>query len=283
MEILYDALLDSIKILPILFGVYLLIEYLEHQNNNRVYHLLMKSNRFGPLLGAIFGCIPQCGFSVIASDLYARNAITLGTILAVFISTSDEAVPILLSHPGMVFEVVVILVLKVVIAVITGVCADLFSRRQKELASPCRRQDAHVHFHGNCESCEGGIVRSAVIHAVKIFIFIFVATALINGVITAVGEDVVSGWLGQNAVLQPFIAAAVGLIPNCAASVILTQMYVVGGITFGSLVGGLCTGAGVGLIVLLKENKNIGQNIKIIAILYAVGAAAGLLIQAVFH
>lgn len=277
MDIIKDVLLDSLKMLPLLFVVYAVIEFLEHKNNNSSYHILMKQKKLGPFLGAVFGCIPQCGFSVIASDLYSRRAITVGTLLAVFLSTSDEAVPILITNPSFFPDALKILGIKLIIAAVFGYIADFIIKT--ETGHECEKKESHTHFHGNCEPCDHGILRSALIHSAKIFVFIFLVSLALEFVMeNAVGDNVFD-FFNTHTVLQPFLTALVGLIPNCAASVILTQCFIAGKITLGALIGGLCTGAGVGLVVLFKFNKNTAQNFLILISLYLCGVFSGIILQ----
>ncbi len=274
---LRHAFLDSLTLLPVLFLVYLLIEYIEHKNNNWVHHLFMKSEKAGPLLGGLFGCLPQCGFSVIASELYSKRAIALGTLTAIFVSTSDEALPILLAEPGRLPEIAKLMGIKLIIAVISGFTVDIFAGKKKSVYGCEHHHEEHHHYHGNCESCNDGIVKSAVIHSVKIFLFLCVISFALGLVMEKAGyvmEFIKScGWL------QPFLTPIVGLIPNCAASVLLTELYLAGGISLGALVGGLCAGAGVGLVVLLKLNKNMKENVGIVFLMYFIGAVSGLILQ----
>ena len=276
-HILEHTFLDSLRLLPVLFLVYLLIEYLEHKNNNKVHHLFMKSKKAGPLFGGLFGCIPQCGFSVIASELYSKRAITLGTLIAVFASTSDEAIPILLAEPGMLPQMVKLILIKLVVAIIAGFIVDIFARKKVQ-HHPCDQEHhEHHHYHGNCEDCHDGILKSAIIHSLKIFVFIFAVTLALELVMHN-AEDAF-GFVSSNMWLQPLLTPLVGLIPNCAASVVLTELYVAGGITLGALTGGLCAGAGVGLVVLLKLNRNIKENLGIVLLMYLIGVISGYVLQ----
>lgn len=277
MEILLDALIDSLKLLPVLFLIYLLIEYLEHKNNNSLHHMFMHSKKAGPLLGGLFGCLPQCGFSVIGSELYARRAVSLGTLAAIFISTSDEAIPILIAEPGRFTDMLKAVGIKLVFAVIFGFLIDAIWRK-KAVNTHCEHEhDEHKHYHGNCEACHEGILKSAVIHSVKIFLFIFVISLVIGFLMEYASGSF--GFLSDHKMLQPFVTPLIGLIPNCAASVALTELYINGGITLGALTGGLCAGAGVGLIVLFRLNKNIKENLAITALMYVIGVFAGIVLQ----
>ncbi len=269
-HILNHAFSDSIMILPFLFLVYLLVEYLEHENNTLMHGIFTKSKKLGPLLGAIFGTVPQCGFSVIAAELFSKNAISLGTLVAIFIATSDEAIPLMLAHPDKIGDLAKFILIKFVIAVISGFVIDFFVR--KKTADTCC--SGHHHVHGNCESCEGGILKSALVHSAKIFLYIFA----VNLILTAASEVIspFMQFISQNKVLQSMTASLFGIIPNCAASVVLTELYIAGKLTLSALIGGLCAGAGVGLVVLFKQNKNLKQNLSILALIYAIGVVCGI-------
>ena len=274
---LFHSFLDTIKIIPFIFLMYLLIEYFEHRNNTHLSHKLMKTKFSGPVFGGLFGSIPQCGFSVIASDLYSKRAITLGTLIAIFIATSDEAIPIILSTPQKSHIVLELILIKIIIAILFGFIIDLIYKNKKEII--CDSSNEHHHFHGNCESCEDGIIKSALIHTVKIFLFVFIASFIFSLAIEITGEEKLTSLFLKESFIQPFIASLIGLIPNCAASVILTQGFLNGIISFGSLVAGLCSGAGVGLLVLFKRNKNLKENITILIILILIGTLSGFTIQ----
>ena len=281
LDIILDTFIDSLKMLPFLFLSYLLIEYIEHTSSKKIENLLKKSGKFGPLAGALLGLIPQCGFSVTASNLYSGRVITLGTLFAVFLATSDEAIPILLSHPNNLFEIVKILLAKFIIAFIIGFLVDLVIKKinkQKVLESS---EDEHEHIHNMCKDCdcEHGLLHSTIKHTVSTFVFIFIISFVLHAAFHFIGEDNLSKILMSGTIFQPFIAGIIGLIPNCASSVLLTELYLSGSITFASVVTGLSTGAGVGLAVLFKMNKPQKDNFKIIGLLYAFGVFGGLIIQ----
>ena len=277
MDIFFDALIDSLKILPFIFVIYLLIEYAVHKNNSDLSHILMKTRKLGPVYGSFFGCIPQCGFSVIAADLFSKSAMTLGTLMAVFISTSDEAIPIILSNPKNFSLVFKVIGMKFLIGVIAGFIVDIIYKKNK--SGGCSIKEKHTHFHGNCESCDHGIFKSAVIHSVKIFLFIFLVSYLLGFIVDKIGEEAFSNLLMKDSFYQPVIASLIGLIPNCASSVLLTQTYLNGALSFGSLIAGLCSGAGVGLVVLFRNNKNAKENIAITSLLFLTGVISGIIIQ----
>lgn len=278
-EVFLEAVIDTAKMLPLLFLVYLLIEYLEHKASDRFSAALRRLGPFGPVGGAMIGCLPQCGFSVAVSNLYSGRLVSLGTLIAVYISTSDEAIPILIANPKSAASVWQLILAKVVIAVIAGLFIDgamrFFHRRGNEENEP---------YHDLCENCgceEHGIVYSAVRHTVQIFIFLFIVSFALGMGIHLLGEERLDAILMTDSIFQPLIASLIGLIPNCAASVILTNLYVAGSLSFGSVIAGLSTGAGMGLVVLFRTNKNIKQNLGIMGLLYAIGALSGLIIDLV--
>lgn len=289
MEIVLEALLDTIKLVPFLYVVYIIIGYFEVHSDNRLYKKLAHTSLGGPVIGALIGCVPQCGFSVMGANLYSKKMIGMGTLIAIFISTSDEAIPILLAHPEMIGMVGVVLMAKVMIAIVAGLGIEGFSylaqgKRMMTFANGMTMStDEMVEGHCGC-GCEKNHQKPnlwivALKHTIRIVIFIFIVNLVLNVVIEGIGEGRLGSILLTDSLFQPLLAALIGLIPNCAASIILTEMFVTGSISLGSLIAGLCTGAGVGLVVLFKANKNIMDNLKILGILYVIGAVCGMLIQ----
>lgn len=260
--------------LPFLFAAFLVIEALEYYSGEFTARLLAGVGKAGPVVGAAAGCVPQCGFSVLASNLYAGGIISVGTLLSVFIATSDEALLIIMGNPGRGKDVVFLLLTKVIIAVIAGYVTNIFLSRRIEVPKECGTLCSDC----GCEE-DGGILKPALHHTVKIFIYLFIFTGLLNLCIEVLGIGELSTLLLGNTVFQPVIAAVIGLIPNCAASVILTQLYLNGAISFASVIAGLCTGAGIGLVVLFKVNRQRKENMKILAVLFAVGVAAGVVLE----
>ena len=276
LEIIEDTLIDSIKLLPFLFLTYLLMEYIEHKTKEKTKETIKKSGKFGPLIGGVLGIVPQCGFSVSATNLYAARVITLGTLIAVYLSTSDEMLPIFISEAVPTSTILKILGIKLLIGVVAGFIIDIvirFVKKEKQeeekIVDLCEREHCH---------CENGIIKSALKHTVNIFIFIVIITFIINLVIYFIGEDTIAGFLRNQPILGPIIAGIIGLIPNCASSVILTQMYLENVISAATMISGLLVGAGVGLAVLFKTNKGIKQNLKITALLYVIGVLSGIVI-----
>ena len=276
LEIIEDTLIDSIKLLPFLFLTYLLMEYIEHKTKEKTKETIKKSGKFGPLIGGVLGIVPQCGFSVSATNLYAARVITLGTLIAVYLSTSDEMLPIFISEAVPTSTILKILGIKLLIGVVAGFIIDIvirFVKKEKQeeekIVDLCEKEHCH---------CENGIVKSALKHTINIFIFIVIITFIINLVIYFIGEDTIAGFLRNQPILGPVIAGIVGLIPNCASSVILTQMYLENVISAATMISGLLVGAGVGLAVLFKTNKGIKQNLKITAMLYGIGVLSGIVI-----
>ena len=295
MDLIIDAVLDSIKLLPFLFLVYLVIAYFESNTENKLYQKLMNAKWSGPFMGALIGCVPQCGFSVVGANLYSKKMIGIGTLLAIFISTSDEAIPILIAHPNMLGMVGVVLVLKVVFAIAIGLAVESISyilagKKVVKIANATESvtySEVEMvqgscgcgHHHHHIEDKSFNIWVEAFRHTVKTFLFILAVNLVLNGIIEGVGEEAMASILLTDSVFQPALAGLIGLIPNCASSIILTEMFVAGTLSLGSLIAGLCTGAGIGLVVLFKSNKNIIDNLKILGILYVTGTVFGMMIQ----
>lgn len=274
-DILADAGGDALRMLPFLFVAFLVIEALEHYSTDFTRRVLTKVEKAGPVVGALAGCIPQCGFSVAAANLYAGGIISVGTLLSVFIATSDEAVLIMLGNPGRGKEVFGLLGTKIVLAILAGYVADLFFKRYIST----EKEDGALCAHCGCHEHNAGIFKPALNHTVKISIYLFVFTVALNLCIELVGVERLSDYLLGDTWFQPAVTALVGLIPNCAASVILTQAYLSGAISFASVIAGLCSGAGIGLIVLCKVNENRRENLKILGTLYILSVLSGVLLQ----
>jgi len=278
LDVLLDAVLDTLKALPFLFGAYLLIEFLEHRASGKLTSALSKMGPLGPLGGAVLGCVPQCGFSVAAANFYAGRLISPGTLLAVFLATSDEALPILLSRPQAMPDLLRLLGVKLIAAAAVGLLADLVCKRFLKL-----RQSEP--FHDLCEDCDcehEGIFKAALHHTVKVFLFLLLINLALGFAIYFVGEENISRFLLSGSVFQPLLAALIGFIPNCAASVILTELYLAGSLSFGSAVAGLCTGAGLGLAVLFKTNRHPKENFALAGVLYVAAVITGVICNLIF-
>lgn len=278
LEILIDTLVDSIKLLPFLFIAYLIMEYIEHKTSEKSKQAIKKSGKFGPLIGGILGIFPQCGFSAAASNLYAGRIITLGTLIAIFLSTSDEMLPILISE-AVPFQIILkILFIKLVIGIIAGFIIDIIiGRIKKKNEEKDQIRDMCEHEHCHCE--EGSILKSSIKHTLNIFIFIIIVSLILNVAIHFVGEDNLSNLILNNSILGPIIAGLIGLIPNCASSVILTKLYLTNVISIATMLAGLLVNAGLGILVLFRVNKTIKENIKILVLLYLIGVMAGIMLQ----
>lgn len=282
-DILLDSLIDSAKILPILLAVYFLIEFLEYKFADKYQKTQLLKGKVSPIFGALFGCIPQCGFSVIASDLYAKRRISIGALIAVFISTSDEAIPIMLSNYKSIPALLALIGIKIVFAIVVGYITYLiypliFKKSIKEEIIPSNEEEHHF---GCCKHEVNEVKKydyiHPLIHSLKIFLIIFVANVLIGVIIEFgfKGKANLSAFLTSSFALQPLFACLIGLIPNCASSVVLTQLYLMGGISFGSVVAGLSVNAGIGILILFKQNKKIAENLFIIGIAFVFSLALG--------
>lgn len=279
-DTLRDAWTDSVKMLPFLYLAYLLIEWLERHHGARIEQALAGGGRWGFVPGALLGCVPQCGFSAVASNLYASRVITPGTLLAVFIATSDEAVPLLAAEPSQWTSLVALLLCKAVFGMVGGALLDMPLRHllPQSLYGGYAGHADEVDCHEEHEE-HSGIWLAALRHTLEIFVFILVFSLLIGLAFAGIGEESITTALAGMGVLQPMLTALVGLVPNCAASVLLAQLYMQGAISFGSLFAGLTAGAGVGLAVLWRVNPSWKQNLFMTGLLWAVGAVAGMLLH----
>ena len=278
-EILLDTIIDSIKILPFLFITYIIMEYIEHKMSEKSKETIKKAGKWGPLLGGCVGIIPQCGFSASATNLYSARVISLGTLMAVYLSTSDEMIPIFISEKVPILTLIQILAIKFVIGIVFGFIIDFVLRARNKEKKEEKIEEICEHEHCHCE--KNGILKSAIKHTISILIYIFIITLVINFIVEWVGEDNIATFVGNHAILGPAISSLIGLIPNCAGSVIITNLYIQNIISGASLIAGLLTGAGVGLIILFKTNKNIKENFAIVGLLYAIGVLSGVVLQVI--
>lgn len=296
-DIIADTLLDTIKLVPFLFLTYLAMEYLEHKAGEKTAHMVRKAGKWGPLIGGLAGAVPQCGFSAAASNLYAGRVISLGTLLAIYLSTSDEMLPILISERAPVSLMVQIVAVKAVSGIVAGFVVDVIMRgrslsgeahghHHREKQGYHHDHEEHNHIHELCEhdhcNCEkDGVFLSAVKHTLQITFFVMLISFALNLVLYFVGEDALAHLILDRPVLGPVLAGIVGLVPNCAASVVITQLFLEGVIGMGAMMAGLLVGAGVGLVVLFRVNHHKGENLKIVGLLYGIGVAMGIVIELV--
>lgn len=289
LETLLDALLDTLKVLPFLIIIYIVIELIEHKTeisgaNNRL------NGKLAPLFGAATGLIPQCGFSVMAAKLYESGFIKLGTLIAIFVSTSDEAFIILLSSgTAAMSSLLYMIVIKVAVGTAIGYLVNAFCKERAESVETgfdYRSKLTEKKF--ECTSCghthdeKHPVITyfvNPLLHSLKIAAYILVVNVIFGVIVYFIGEDTLSAFLQGALWFQPFISAAVGLIPNCASSVVITETYLCGGITFGSCVAGLCTNAGLGLVILIKNTEKWKRNLAVTALMYIIGVSVGLIIN----
>lgn len=270
-EVITEAIIDSLKVLPFLFITFLLIEVFEHKFSNKSKKAVEKSDKLGPLIGSLLGIIPQCGFGVAATNLYVTRIISLGTLFAVYLSTSDEMLPLLIAQNAPLSLMLKILSIKFAFGLIIGYIIDLIIRnKDKPKYNIC--EDEHC-------NCHESIILASIKHTLNIFAYIIIFTFLINIIMHYGGENVLAKILLKDNILASFVTSLIGLIPNCAGSVVLTELFLNNAISFGALIGGGLTAAGVAILVLLKENKNKKENIKIILGLYLIGALGGILVE----
>lgn len=273
-DIIKETLLDTLKLIPFLLIAFITIEFIEHKLSQKNKKILTKSKKYGVILGALLGIIPQCGFSVMATNLYITRIISIGTLISIYLSTSDEMLPILISQNVNPNIIIKILLIKILFAMFYGIIIDLVlnKKKEKENYEICDKEHCH---------CEHGILIPALKHTLNTSLFILIMTFIINTIFTYIGEDFLSRILLKNTIFGPFISSLIGLIPNCGASVLLTELYLNHAINLSSLISGLLTGSGTALIVLFKGNRNIKENIFILLTLYLLGAISGVIIELV--
>lgn len=303
LDVVLDTLLDGIKLLPFLFITYLLMEFLEHRADKKSRIAISKAGRFGPVIGGVLGAVPQCGFSAAASNLYAGRVITPGTLIAIFLSTSDEMLPIFISEQTPAGFIVKVLLLKAGLGIVFGLAVDfvlynlLKKKRQNiNICHLCAKEHCHCN-HEHCnddtdiqikapgatgekeEEENEGILVPAIKHSVQIFAFILILSFVLNVVLHFVGEENLKTLVIGKPVISELITGIIGLIPNCAASVVITELYLEGIITFGAMMSGLLVGAGVGILILFRINDRLKENIAIVGALYAIGVVSGCIME----
>ena len=299
-EVFLDALMDTLKTVPLLLVIYIGIELVEYKYGSKIISMVQKAGVAGPAVGALAGSLPQCGISVVATALYTQRLATIGTLLAVYLATSDEAIPIILSQPDKAALILPLLLTKISIALVAGYTIDLFFRKTNKstlahIKDYARGEDDQRHNHSivrDKEACCGHSTSSSankfkskeiflhpIIHTAKVFVFIFAVSLLINAAAFLMGKEAFGKLFSGHTFLQPFMAALVGLIPNCAASVAITELYIKGAITYGSLIAGLCASAGLGILVLFREEKEKKEILKVLGLLFGISVLVGSIIQ----
>ena len=285
-HILLHSVIDTAKLIPIFFIVYLLIEYLEYKNIFAFEKSKLLKGKDSPVMGSLFGSVPQCGFSVISSELYAKRKISIGALIAVFVATSDEAFPIMIANYQSIPALIVLILVKIILGCIIGYLAMilygiLFKNKQhnshQHIESDHHESEDHDHDEHDSEKeehihacCHHDLIDSKfdwkhpVVHCLKISLYIFVFNLIFGAFVEIIGEDNLVAFLASSSIFQPLFALIIGFIPNCASSVVLTELFLMNSLSFGAIVAGLCANAGLGLIVLLKENKNKKENLFII-------------------
>ena len=278
-EICKDVLIDGARMIPFLLFAFLLIELVEKYTGEKRDRILMKGNKAGPIIGTLFGCIPQCGFSVVAANLYAERLVSVGTLLAVFMSTSDEAIIVMLGYPKSGGKILTILGLKVVIAIVVGYLVDLFCKRKRFSV----KQESVWEERG-CSCCGGhdGILKAVVSHSLKTLLYIMLFSMVLNVVIEGIGIERIQEILMNDSPFQIILSASVGLIPNCASSILITELYMKGVLALPAVMAGLLASGGMGLIVLWKNNRDKKENLKITAMLYIGSIVIGVILQILF-
>ena len=276
-HILLDTLFESLNLLPFLLFTFLIIEFIEHKASKKSIQMLTKTKKYGPIIGGILGATPQCGLGVMATNLYATNIITIGTLIAIYLSTSDEMLPVLISE-GMPFsKILIILLIKVIIGIVCGFIIDfIFRKKNKHTKIDVQELCENEHCH-----CENSIIKSSLIHTLKTFSFIFLVSFVLHIFIHEIGEDKISNLLLNGNIFTPFLSSIIGLIPNCAGSVVITELYVNNVISFGSMLAGLLTGSGISILVLFKVNSDLKDNMMILGTIYIIGVIFGILFNLV--
>lgn len=292
-DFLKDAMIDSLNLIPFLFIIFLFIEVIEHYMTKKKHLFVFWMKKIGPLFGSLFASFPQCGFSVVASTLYVRRIISRGTILAVYLATSDEAIPVLIAEPSSAYLILPIVLVKIIIAVVVGYLVDILVNYEANEPAPLTKEKVHVHdehCHCDCTHHYPAKLREAVktksfwIHPIKhtlgIFIFIFLVSVVLSYLMEVVGtEENLAKYCLINSPLQPLLVSLLGLIPNCAVSVAITLLFIKHTISFGSLIAGLSTSGGLGLLILFTKNNDKKDTAIILGILIAVSTVVGLILQ----
>lgn len=283
MEVFLDSILDTLKVFPFILVIYILIEFLEHKTSFSSNHRLLQG-KLAPLIGTVTGIIPQCGFSVMAAKLYDKKYIRTGTLIAVFLATSDEALIVLIVNPAGAAAVAPLIAVKVIVGLVAGYAIN-FILRNEHLDQPeeSDREDIHAYSCGREHEGKSAVkvyFVEPLLHSLKVALYIFVVTLIFGYIFEYNEAAIISSFVGGPYV-EPLITAAIGLIPNCASSAVIAQTYCEGGIMFGSMVAGLCCNAGLGFVVLLKDVKKIKRNLLLIVTVYAISVLVGIAVNSI--
>ena len=285
LDVFKDSAVDCVKMLPFLFLAFYLLEVVEQHASDRMTAMLGRSGGLGPLIGSLLGSVPQCGFSIMASDFFASGVISMGTLLAVYLSTSDEAIIILLTDPEHAKDILFLVLTKVIIGTAGGYMVLFFERKVFGRSPEIVRKEAQITHIGSESPAVRPGFRDLLIpawnHTKEVFVYLFIFTFLIGFIMEGFGNNAIQSIFLSGSAFQPLIAAVIGLIPNCAASIMLTQLYMDGVLSFGSAIAGLCSSAGLGLLVLFRMNRSMKENITVLAFLVAIAVTAGSILQAV--
>lgn len=274
LDIILDTLSDGIKLIPFLFVAFLIIELIEHKFNKKTKNIIKKSGKYGPIIGSLFGLIPQCGFSVIATNFYITRVISIGTLFAVYLSTSDEMLPIMLSEGSSFKTILCILLIKFICGIVFGLIIDKIIRRKNIKLE----YDYHLCDEDHCD-CSHSVMKSSIKHTINTLFFVLIISFIVNILFEYFGTEVISKMFMKDNLFGPFVGSLIGLIPNCGASIALTELFLKGAINMGTCIAGLLTGSGVAIIVLFKSNKNLKENIFIVTVLYLIGVLIGIFIE----
>ncbi len=294
-DIILDAFIDTVKLIPFLFVTYLAMEYLEGHTEGKFAAVVKKAGRLGPFWGSLLGAFPQCGFSAAAANLFAGRVVTVGTVIAIFMSTSDELIPIFLSEKVEASLLIKTLVIKVIVGCFWGFAIDVVRRvllkivpEETNIRRFCERENCHcAEYITNKEELHHlsdhrhhhGILFPALRHTFQISAFVFAVNLALGFVIETVGIESVSKFTADKPLLSIVIMGLIGLIPNCGASVAITQLFLGNMISFSAMITGLLTGAGVGLMVLFRVNASLRENLTIMTVLYVISVVTGVAMQ----
>ena len=270
LDIILETVIDTLKLIPFLFLAFLLIEYIEHKLKEKNKKVITKS-KFSVFFGSLLGLVPQCGFSVLATNLYVTRVVSLGTLISIYLSTSDEMLPLFIANKVDFTFILKVLLIKFLVGFISGIIIDLLIRKKSEL-------DCHICSDDDCH-CDSNIFKSAFVHTFKIILFLLMISFLLNLSFEYFGFDLISKLFMKGTIFEVFLSSLVGLIPNCGSSVVITELYMNNILSFGGLISGVLTGSGVAILVLFKTNKKLLENLKILGIVYAIGVIVGLILN----